>query len=166
MTVRTLSLLICSLASERFSRSAAQRNLLRRFFTSFPTVSRHLFCASTDRPFCGKSNSGGMNLSITDPPPHTLCASAILRSQQIRGSPQGYMHSLYVYTHTIRSSGQRVNKRVSHLIEECTKFLYTDANRILNCLYALLFLVNCILLPWGLVIIIFLYFVKCNKVYI
>lgn len=63
---RTLSLLICSLASERFWRSAAYRKRRRRFFTTFPTASRHLFSASSELPFWFKSNSGGMRLSISD----------------------------------------------------------------------------------------------------
>lgn len=112
-----------------------------------------------DEPFHYRSSSS-----------HSLCLSNTAESVDKGFSTGVYAlvvcTYMYVYTHTIRSSGQRVNKRVSHSIEECSKFQYTDANRILNCLYALLFLVNCILLPWGLVIIIFLDFVKYNKVYI
>lgn len=65
-SIRTLSLLICSFASDRLSRSAAYRKRRRRFFTSFPTASRHLCCASSELPplWWFKSNSGGMNLSI------------------------------------------------------------------------------------------------------
>lgn len=62
--MRTLSLLICSLASDRFSRSAAYRKRRRRFFTIFPTAWRHLFSASSELPSWFRSNSGGMNLSI------------------------------------------------------------------------------------------------------